>query len=166
MWHIYIPTTHRAECSQSASLREDQKALDYALISLYWWLVLLHSISTHGRSTDWADVYGEVCASTHVNYKQIFFVMTGQYQRPLLSITSHIIIVSICPFSLHSLPSPGEAHLTEWSAFPKQTWKATAITAKSCLVLYLTVRVKADGGEGQRGLQSMPSEWDFQLKST
>lgn len=41
-----------------------------------------------------------------------------------------------------------EANLTDWNRLSsEQTRKATAITAKSCSVLYLTVWVKMDGGE-------------------
>lgn len=41
----------------------------------------------------------------------------------------------------------GEANLTDWNRLSsEQTRKATAITAKSCSVLYLTVWVKTDGG--------------------
>lgn len=52
-------------------------------------------------------------------------------------------------FSLLSTLSflSGEANRTDWDRLPsEQTRRAAAITAESCSVLYLTVRVKTDGG--------------------
>lgn len=74
----------------------------------------------------------------------------------------------------------GEANLTDWNRLSsEQTRKATAITAKSCSVLYLTVWVKTGGGgmssgscevEGGRGgredFKAGFQKKDFKLTST
>lgn len=99
------------------------------------------------------------------------------------------IVISVCRrswarvfFLVHFLRSFlfGEANLTDWNRLSsEQTRKATAITAKSCSVLYLTVWVKTDGGGMSGGSCEVEGGWggredfkagfqkkDFKLTST
>ena len=111
-----------------------------------YWLCLIQPQPT-GRQPDWVDVES-VCPCMQILFQQSKSELC--FDRPIRTtvLVHHVrVFLFLSPsFCLHFLPSPGEADVTDWSAFPKQTWKATAITAKSCSVLYLTVRVKADGG--------------------
>lgn len=66
-----------------------------------------------------------------------------------LIVAASTITVRRCSRFLRSF-LVGEANLTDWNRLSsEQTRKATAITAKSCSVLYLTVWVKMDGREGR-----------------
>lgn len=113
----FIFPPHRAVCIQPASLRQDQTAWNVALMFLYWCCCIQYQST--GRPSDCVDIYEQ--SVTHRSL--LWRVNKRHHSCPSYSLYVSSFLISFCPSSLHSLPSPSEADLTDWRAFPRADMK-------------------------------------------